>query len=172
MTTCDVFDQFKDRADTDDRESVQVLVAPWRVIGGRSAFAGRVATARCFNDNTLLRQALSTPGDGRVLVVDGAGSVSHALMGDALGALALRHGWAGVIVYGAVRDSAALAALDLGVLALGTVPRPSRKEGAGAADAVLDICGAKVSPGDIIVADTDGVVVIAGATEMLPGLLP
>lgn len=171
MTTCDVFDQFKDRADTGDRESVQVLAAPWHSIGGRSPFAGRVATVRCFNDNTLLRQALSRRGGGRVLVVDGAGSLSHALMGDVVGALALRHGWAGVIVYGAVRDSAALAELDLGVLALGTVPRPSRKEGAGAADVVLDICGAKVSPGDMVVADTDGVVVVAGDTEMPPGLL-
>lgn len=171
MTTCDVYDELKDHPADGGRDAVQVLVAPWRSFGGRPAFAGRAATVRCFCDNTLVRQVLSTPGEGRVLVVDGAGSLSHALMGDAIGALAVRHGWAGVVIHGAVRDSEALSGLDLGVLALGTVPRPSRKEGAGVADVLVDIGGARVAPGDVVVADADGVVVVAGGADLPPGLL-
>ncbi|MCL6423842.1 ribonuclease E activity regulator RraA [Brachybacterium sp. JHP9] len=171
-TSCDVFDLHSGRPAGGGLDPAQVVAAPWRSFGGQAAIAGPVATVRCFHDNTFVRKVLSTPGRGRILVVDGAGSLSHALMGDAVGSLALENGWAGVVAHGAVRDSAALERLDLGVFALGTVPRPSRKEGFGAAGVVLDICGARIAPGDLLVADADGIVAVSGATKDLPHRAP
>ena len=169
ISTCDAYDAYKgNRDEQDGRDAARVLAAPWRSLGGRTRFAGPAATVRCFNDNSVLRCLLGEPGRGRVLVVDGAGSISHALMGDVVAGLAHANGWAGVVVYGAVRDSAALAEIDLGVMALGTVPRPSRKEGAGARDVAVTITGVDVRPGDMVLADEDGVLVITAAADHAP----
>lgn len=169
ISTCDAYDAYRNlRDEQDGRDAAQAVAAPWRSLGGRARFTGTAATVRCFNDNTVVRRVLGEPGEGRVLVVDGAGSTSHALMGDVVGRLAQTNGWAGVVVHGAVRDSAALAGLDLGVMALGTVPRPSRKEGAGIRDVAVVIAGAHVRPGDLVLADEDGVVVIAAAADHTP----
>jgi regulator of ribonuclease activity A len=129
---------------------------------GRAAFSGRVATVRCFEDNVLLRSCLDEPGEGRVLVVDGGGSLRCALLGDNIAELALGNGWAGVVINGCVRDSAALDSLDVGVKALGTNPRPSRKDGAGAVGVALEFGGVVFEPGAMLYADEDGVVLVAG----------
>lgn len=131
-----------------------------RDFGGRTRFAGRVRTVRSYEDNALLRQTLSTPGDGGVLVVDTAGSVRVAMMGDFYADLARTNGWAGVIVHGAIRDVAALAALDLGVKALGSNPRKSRKENDGAVEVPVRFGGVTFHPGEYVYADEDGVVVV------------
>lgn len=135
------------------------LCLPWRSYGGVTAFSGPVSTVRCRDDNALVRAALSEPGGGRVLLVDGGGSLTHALVGDVLGGLAVANGWRAVVVAGAVRDVVALAALPLGVLALGTVPRRGAREGAGERDAVVVVGGATCRPGDHLFADEDGVLV-------------
>ena len=152
--TADVLDKFGD--------GVAVCLLPFRSFG-RTTFWGQIATIRCFEDNVLVRRCLEEPGEGRVLVVDGGGSNRCALLGDAIGKLALDRGWSGVVVNGFVRDSAALNSLALGVKALGTNPRPSRKEGAGAMGVPLEFGGALFSPGALLYADEDGVVVVADA---------
>ncbi len=129
---------------------------------GRAAFSGRVATVRCFEDNVLLRSCLDEPSEGRVLVVDGGGSLRCALLGDNIAELALGNGWAGVVINGCVRDSAALDSLDVGVKALGTNPRPSRKDGAGGVGVALEFGGVVFEPGAMLYADEDGVVLVAG----------
>jgi regulator of ribonuclease activity A len=126
--------------------------------GGVRRFSGEVVTVRCFEDNSLVRELLKTPGDGRVLVVDGGGSRRCALVGDLLAEAGHQNGWAGIVVAGCVRDSVALAALPIGVLALGIQPRRSAKHGQGVQGVALEVLGARVRPGDLAYADEDGVV--------------
>lgn len=134
----------------------------FRQYGGRSQFAGPIATVRCFQDNALLKSVLSEPGDGRILVIDGDASLHTALVGDVIAELGRSNGWAGLVVHGAVRDAATLSTLGIGIKALGTNPRKSTKTGAGDRDVVLNIGGTDFVPGDVAYCDDDGIVVVAG----------
>lgn len=140
-------------------EGVAVCALPWRTFGARATFAGLAATVRCFEDNVLVRNMLSTPGQDRVLVVDGGGSHRVALLGDQMAALAAENRWAAVVLNGAIRDAERLAAIDLGIVALGTNPRRSRKQGEGTTGEPVCFGGVTFSPGDLVVGDADGVVV-------------
>jgi regulator of ribonuclease activity A len=149
-------------ADLVDRygSELRVCETQFRQFGARRSFAGPVRTVSCREDNGLLRDLLYTPGSGSVLVVDGAGSLRAALVGDLIAGAALANGWAGLAVHGAVRDSAALSGLDLGIKALGTNPRRSAKEGVGAIDVPVAFGGVTFYPGDILHADDDGIVLL------------
>ncbi len=149
--TADLYDRLGDQ--------VQSLPLQLRSFGGRTRFAGRVRTIRCFEDNALVKQELATAGDGCVLVIDGGGSLQSALMGDMIAESAVANGWAGVVIHGAVRDSVAISQLDLGVKALGTNPRKSAKLGAGAVDVTVTFGGVTFRPGAILTADEDGMLV-------------
>ena len=130
------------------------------ILGGAN-FSGQIATVRCIEDNSFVRQALEEPGEGRVLVVDGGGSTNCALLGDMLAALAHRNGWAGIVVNGCIRDSAEIANIDIGIKALATHPRKSRKQGLGELDIPVEFAGIEFLPGEYLYADPDGVVVTA-----------
>ena len=145
--------------------AVAVCAVPLRHFGSLREFSGRVATVRCLEDNVLVRATLGEPGDGRVLVVDGGGSLASALLGDNIAELAAGTGWAGVIINGAVRDVARLREISLGILALGSNPRRSGKAGAGAVGEPVTFGGVTFTPGDTVYADEDGVVI---APERLP----
>src|SRR5690606_21688214 len=119
MNTCDLCDRYEGR--------VRVLDLALRDFGGRIAFAGTVSTVKALEDNSRVREAVAEPGHGRVLVIDGGGSLRRAMLGDMLAEQALAGGWSGVLVHGAVRDAAALAGLGLGIKALGTCPRRTDK---------------------------------------------
>lgn len=157
FTTADLFDQFE--------AQVSSCETQFRQFGGRRAFSGVIATVKCFEDNVLLKQRLSTAGEGRVLVVDGGGSLRAALLGDVIGGLAVQHGWSGVLIFGAVRDTAALAELDLGVKALGSNPRKSLKAGTGQLDVPVAFGGVTFTPGHWLASDDDGV--LCAATPLL-----
>lgn len=133
-----------------------------RQFGGRPAFAGRISTVRCFQDNALLKSVLCEPGDGGILVVDGAGSLHAALVGDVIAELGRSNGWSGLIINGAVRDASTLRTLDIGIKALGTNPRKSTKSGAGERDVPVTFGGVTFVPGEIGHSDDDGIVVLAG----------
>jgi regulator of ribonuclease activity A len=133
----------------------------FRQFGGRSEFAGPISTVRCFQDNALLKSILSQQGAGGVLVIDGAGSLHTALVGDLIAELARSTGWAGLIVHGAVRDAATLRGIDIGIKALGTNPRKSTKTGDGERDIEIGFGGVTFVPGDIAYSDDDGIVVVA-----------
>ena len=133
-----------------------------RQFGGRSQFAGPITTVKCFEDNALLKSVLSEPGHGGVLVIDGAGSVHAALVGDVIAGLGVDNGWVGLIINGAVRDSATLRTLDIGIKALGTNPRKSTKTGQGLRDAAVEFGGVVFVPGHTAYSDDDGIVVIGG----------
>jgi regulator of ribonuclease activity A len=140
-------------------DSVQVLAMAWRDYGGTRKFCGPVATVTAWEDNSLVRTSLEQPGAGRVLVVEAGGSLRCAMLGDQLGELAVRNGWAGVVVHGAIRDAAALSRLPLGVKALGTNPRKSEKLGAGRRETPVSLGGATFGPDSYLYADEDGVIV-------------
>lgn len=133
----------------------------FRQFGGRSQFAGPITTVSCFQDNALLKSVLSEPGNGGVLVIDGDGSLHTALVGDVIAGLGADNGWVGIIINGAVRDSAVLRTLDIGIKALGTNPRKSGKTGAGERDVAVEFGGVTFEPGHITFSDDDGIVVVA-----------
>ena len=145
-----------------------VIVTPgFRHFGARNMFSGAISTIRCFEDNSLVREALQTPGDGRVLVVDGAGSMRCALLGDELATLGSANGWSGVIINGCVRDVADLAAIDLGVMALAAHPKKSVKLGKGERNISLLFADTEFHPGHHIYADQDGILVTG--QPVMPG---
>lgn len=142
--------------------SFRVLPPVFRDHGKRRRFSGPVSTVKCFEDNSLVRAALDSPGRGRVLVVDGGGSLRRALVGGNLAALAARNGWVGVVVNGCMRDAVEMAECDVGLRALALMPVPPNKQNQGARDVPVDIQGVWVRPGDWLYADEDGMVVLAG----------
>jgi regulator of ribonuclease activity A len=148
-------------ADLCDEFGAEVRVAEplFRDWGGSVAFAGPVETLRVMEDNALVRQVLESPGRGRVLVVDGGGSLRSALVGGNLAALAYQNGWTGIVVHGCVRDTEEIRALPLGVKALQAVPRKSGKSGAGEQGVPVTFAGVTFSRGCHLYADCDGIVV-------------
>lgn len=158
FATCDLCDAHK--ADSDG--AFRVLPPVFTSFGGRRRFAGPVSTVKCFEDNSLVKAAVESAGRGRVLVIDGGGSLRRALVGGNLAAAAAAQGWAGVVVDGAVRDVDELAACDLGIRALAAVPMPTLKRDEGQRDVAVQLQGTWVRPGDWLYADADGIVVMNG----------
>ena len=147
-------DLYDDNVDTASTCSTQ-----FRDFGARRSFSGPIRTVKCRNDNQLLRTLLGDPGEGAVLVVDGEGSTEVALLGDMLAARAASNGWSGLVIHGAVRDSAEIAEIDVGVKAIGVNPAKSQKTGAGEVDVAVTFGGAVFEPGNWIYCDEDGVLV-------------
>ncbi|HKU62001.1 MAG TPA: ribonuclease E activity regulator RraA [Gemmatimonadales bacterium] len=152
-STPDLCDEFGDL--------LQVAEPRFRDYGGAAAFAGPIETLRVFEDNALVRRALESPGGGRVLVVDGGGSLRSALVGGRLAELAAENDWRGIVVYGAVRDAAELAAASAGIKALALSPRKSGKAGTGEQGVPVTFAGVTFTPGHFLWADADGIVVAA-----------
>ena len=157
FSTCDLCDAHKGDSDGGFR----VLPPLFRDFGGLTRFAGPVSTVQCLDDNSRVREAVNSPGQGRVLVVDGAGSLRRSLVGGNLGKAAQDNGWAGVLVYGAVRDAAELRACQVGIRALALMPLPTDRRDQGLRDVPVQIEGVWVRPGDWLYADEDGIVVMA-----------
>ncbi len=156
FATCDLCDVHKG----DHSGAFRVMPPVFRDFGGRAKFSGPVVTVKCLEDNSLVKAALESPGNGQVLVVDGGGSLRHALVGGNIGAAAARNGWAGIVVNGAVRDVAELAACDVGIKALAAMPLPTDRRNQGLRDVPVTVQGVAVRPGEWLYADADGVVVM------------
>jgi len=153
--TADLCDAFPER--------VKVADPIFRSYGAISAFGGAIVTLKVHEDNVLVKEALSVPGEGRVLVVDGGGSLRCALVGDILAKMACDNGWAGIVVYGCIRDSAAIAAIPIGIKALNTHPLKSLKKGRGDREVAVTFAGLTFFPGHFVYADADGVIVAESA---------
>lgn len=138
---------------------VSVLAPGFHTFGGRSAYYGPIRTIRCFEDNSLVAERLSEPGEGSVLVVDGGGSMRCALLGDNLASNGVNNGWAGVVIYGCVRDVDELKTMDLGVHALGSHPMRSVKRGGGERDVVLHFGGLHLHNDQYLYADNNGIAI-------------
>ncbi|HEX2495098.1 MAG TPA: ribonuclease E activity regulator RraA [Steroidobacter sp.] len=149
--TADLCDQFSDE--------VEICEPVFHDYGGRRAFAGRAATIKCFEDNSRVRELVTEAGAGRVLVIDAGGSLRRAVLGDLLAQKAADSGWSGVVIYGCLRDSAAIGRMPIGVKALGACPLKTEKRNEGQRDIAVRFAGATFRPGDWIYADEDGVIV-------------
>jgi len=157
--TADLCDQFE--------EQLQVAAPVFRDFGGAKSFCGEIVTIKAFEDNSLVRECVAEPGSGKVLVIDGGGSLCRAMLGDLLAEKAVKNSWSGVIVHGCIRDSAAIGGMALGVKALATNPLKTEKRGLGDRNVVVRFAGVTFQPGHHVYADVDGVVVSAQA--LLPG---
>jgi len=158
-STCDLCDAQRERIGSAEGEDFRVLPPVLPSFGGRQRFHGLVSTIQCFEDNSGVKAAVESPGQGRVLVVDGGGSLRRALLGGNLAAAAAANGWVGVVIDGCVRDLGELAACMLGIRALAAMPLPPLKRDSGRRDVPVRVQGIWVRPGDWLCADEDGIVV-------------
>ena len=140
-------------------DAVSVLEPMMINFGGRASFGGEIVTIKCHEDNSLVKEQAALPGQGRVMVVDGGGSLRRALLGDMIAANAVDNGWAGFVIYGCVRDVDALAELDLGVQALASIPLKTDKRGIGDLNVPVTLGGVTFVPGHYLYADNNGVLV-------------
>ncbi len=140
-------------------DALQVADPLFHDFGGKPLFYGQAVTLSCYEDNSLVRELVNRPGQGRVMVIDGGGSLRRALLGDQLAIKAAEQGWEGIVIFGAVRDVGTLATLALGVKALAACPVKTEKLGQGELDAVVSFAGVTIHPGDYVYADLNGVLV-------------
>lgn len=155
--------EFKATADLADQigPDIRSCDTQFTQYGGRTQFAGRVTTVKCFQDNALLKSILGESNPGGVLVIDGDASVHTALVGDIIAELGRSNGWVGIIANGAIRDAKTIGGMEIGVKALGTNPRKSTKTGEGERDVPLTLGGVTFTPGDTVYSDDDGIVLVA-----------
>ncbi|GLP96202.1 putative 4-hydroxy-4-methyl-2-oxoglutarate aldolase [Paraferrimonas sedimenticola] len=140
----------------DHPNALSWLGSELRNYGGKSSFCGPVVTVRCFEDNSRVKELVNQAGLGRVLLVDGSGSMQRALLGDMLAKAAMENGWAGIVILGCVRDVAQLAQFDIGIQALGACPIKTDKRGLGETQLNLEVSGVEIRPGDWLYADGHG----------------
>jgi len=158
IVTPDLCDAFPDL--------VRVVEPLFTNYGGRQAFGGEIVTIKCHEDNSLVKEQVANPGAGRVLVVDGGGSLRCALLGDMLAAKAAESGWTGLVIYGCIRDVDEIRATDLGVQALRTIPIKSNRQGRGDLNIPVTFGGVTFNPGEFVYADNNGVIVSATELQM------
>ena len=140
-------------------ELVRVLDPIFSNFGGRERFSGPLVTVKCFEDNSVVKELVGTPGEGRVLVVDAGGSMRRACLGDMLAEQASVNGWAGLVIYGCIRDVDEIMATNIGVQALGTHPMKTDKKGIGELGISVTFAGVTFSLGDYVYADNNGIIV-------------
>jgi regulator of ribonuclease activity A len=144
---------------SDEAPEVCAIELQFNNYGAIKQFGGQVVTIKCHEDNSLVKQCVGEPGAGRVIVVDGGGSLRRALLGDMLAEKAAANGWSGLVINGAIRDVDEIGQIGLGVQALGTCPIKTEKLGVGQRDIALQVGGVAIAPGDYVYADNNGVIV-------------
>ena len=151
ISTPDLCDQNPDK--------VKILEPIFRNFGGKTSFGGEIVTIKCFEDNSRVKETAATPGKGKVMVVDGGGSLKKALLGDLIAEDALNNGWEGFIIYGCIRDVEPIGNMNIGVKALNSIPLKTQRKGAGDVDININIAGVTIHPGEYIYADNTGIIV-------------
>ncbi|WP_444896989.1 ribonuclease E activity regulator RraA [Microbulbifer sp. SSSA005] len=144
-------------------DEVRVVDPMFINYGGRDRFGGQIVTIKCFEDNSLVRELVAEPGQGKVLVVDAGGSIRRACLGDMLAEKAVANGWEGILMYGCIRDVDEIVELDLGVQALGSHPMKTEKKGIGERGLAVSFAGVDFRPGEYLYADNNGVIVAGKA---------
>eukprot|EP00539_Tryblionella_compressa_P002821 CAMPEP_0178752748 /NCGR_PEP_ID=MMETSP0744-20121128/11234_1 /TAXON_ID=913974 /ORGANISM="Nitzschia punctata, Strain CCMP561" /LENGTH=175 /DNA_ID=CAMNT_0020406499 /DNA_START=697 /DNA_END=1224 /DNA_ORIENTATION=+ len=149
----------------DDCEDTIRVIDPslgFRNFGGKTHFGGTAVTVKCFEDNSKVKELAKTMnGTNKVMVVDGGGSRRRALLGDMVAADCVEQGWEGLVIYGSIRDVDEIAALDLGVQALGSHPQKTQKRNEGMVNIPVMFGGVTIQPGDYVICDNNGIVVNA-----------
>ncbi|MCL4151945.1 UNVERIFIED_CONTAM: hypothetical protein GTU68_005903 [Idotea baltica] len=126
--------------------------------GQLAQFHGKAVCVKIFEDNSLVKSYLAASGHGQVLVVDGGASLRRALVGDQLASKAIQNGWAGIIVYGCIRDAAIINTMEVAIKAMNTCPIKTEKRGIGDKDIPVHFAGVHINPGDWIYSDIDGII--------------
>ena len=157
-STPDLCDQHNDK--------VRALDPIFNNYGGRQRFSGQAVTIKCFEDNSVVKKLVDEAGQGRVIVMDGGGSLRRAILGDMLAENAANNGWSGLVIYGCIRDSDEIAALDIGVKAINTHPMKTEKRGLGDLNVPVTFAGQTVNPGDWVYADNNGILLSSQALSM------
>jgi regulator of ribonuclease activity A len=150
----------------DEYPEVEVLDPIFNNFGGKESFGGEVGTIKCHEDNSLVKENVAKPGLGRVMVVDGGGSMRNALLGDMLAEKAAENGWEGLVIFGCIRDIDVIMETNLGVQALAVHPRKTEKKGIGEMNVPVKFAGVQINPGDFVYADNNGVIVSKKALTM------
>ena len=158
FVTCDLCD--------DNPDLVRIVEPLFTNYGGKKIFHGEIVTVKCHEDNSVLKENVGKPGDGKVMVVDGGGSLRCALLGDMLAAKAAENGWAGIVIYGCIRDVDEIANTDLGVQALRTIPIKSNRQGRGDLNVPVTFGGVTFHPGEYLYADNNGIIVAKEALAL------
>ncbi len=153
IKTADLCDRFS------NTEHFQIAEPMFQIFGGKRAFGGQITTLKVFEDNVLVQETLKKPGDNKVLVIDGGGSHRCALLGDSLAQRAIDNGWSGLVIYGCIRDSAAINQMPIGIRALHTHPLKSHKRGLGEREVLITFAGVNFRSGHFLYADEDGIIV-------------
>jgi len=151
-TTCDISDKL--------HPDVQYLEPVYKIYGAKTSFSGRIVTIKCYEDNSLVEQALKANGKESVLVIDAGGSMNCAMLGDKRVVDAINNEWEGILVHGLIRDSVAINGMELGIRALGVYPLKSIKNGVGDSNLIVNFSGVTFTPGEYLYADDDGVIVV------------
>ena len=138
---------------------VQVLEPLLSNFGGKSSFGGEIVTIKCHEDNSLIATHVNDGGTGKVLVVDGGGSLRCGMLGDNLAGKAASNGWEGIIIYGCIRDVDIIAEIELGVQALASHPMKSVKKNIGELNVPVSFGGVTFHPGHFVYADNNGIIV-------------
>lgn len=149
-------------------ELVQAVEPMFSNFGGRDSFGGQIVTIKCHEDNSRVKEQVALQGKGKVLVVDGGGSLRCALLGDQLAEQAAKNGWEGLLIYGCIRDVDVIAQVDLGVQALASHPKKTEKRGIGDLNVPVTFAGVTFKPGDWLYADNNGVIISPSPLKM-PG---
>ncbi len=149
--TADLYDEYFDH--------LRCATPIFKSFGQKTSFWGEITTLKLFEDNSLVRKQLETNGKDKVLVIDGGGSLRCALVGDKLAQLAIDNAWAGIVVYGCIRDSRIINDMNLGIRALNTCPVKSVKRNIGEHDIVVSFAGIEFIPGNFVYIDQDGILV-------------
>ena len=157
ISTPDLCDAYPDQ--------VRVLEPMLFNFGGNNAFGGQIVTIKCFEDNSRVKETAGTPGKGKVMVVDGGGSMRRALLGDMIAENAVKNGWEGLVIYGCIRDIDAIGALELGVQALAAIPLKTDRRGIGDMNVPVVFGGVTFNPGEYVYADNNGVIVSTKALK-------
>ena len=155
ISTPDLCDQFADKPEL----NLRVLDSIFSNYGANPQFHGEIVTIKCFEDNSVVKKLVDEPGEGRVIVMDGGGSLRRAILGDMLAANAANNGWAGLLINGCIRDCEEIGAINLGVKALNTHPMKTEKRGLGDLNVPVSFAGQTMLPGEWLYADNNGVVV-------------
>lgn len=151
FSVCDLCDKYEEHVDVAD--------PIFRDYGGRTVFGGQIVTIKCHEDNSLVKKWLAKPGNGKVLIVDGGGSLRRSLLGDQLAAKAVANGWNGIVINGALRDVEVLADLDIGIKALNAIPLKTEKRGLGEQGLAVRFAGVRLIPGAYVYGDLNGLIV-------------
>lgn len=163
LSTPDLCDAYE--ADIENG-SIRVLDGIFKNYGLQYSFFGQAVTIKCFEDNSVVKELVATPGEGRVIVMDGGGSLRRAILGDMLAEKAAINGWAGLVINGCIRDCDQIAKTNIGVKAINTHPMKTVKRGIGDLNVMVTFAGQTIKPGDWVYSDNNGIIVSDKPLEM------